>query len=142
MGTIRIVALLAVAAQPALAQIIDLREADGEMRALAEATFADALSEARRAGAPVSFSGGHADLNGDGRPEVIAQISSGFFCGAGVGCPFAIFRREANGSFTPIATKGADAIEILPSSSGGWRDLSLILQIGAFGMSWDGASYR
>ncbi len=142
MRTIRILALLAFSAGPALAQVIDLTEADGEMRALAEATFADTLSEARRAGAPVGFSGGHADLNGDGRPEVITQISSGFFCGAGVGCPFAIFRREANGSFTPIATGGADAIEILPSDSGGWRDLSLILQIGEFGMSWDGASYR
>ncbi len=135
-------ALIALPAGPfASAQMIEMGDADAETRALIEVALADALRESRASGAPEHLSGGRADLNGDGRPEVLGQVYSGFLCGAGVGCPIAVFEARADGGYAHVDTLGADAVTILPTSSNGWRDLSLDLQIGSFTVRWTGSGY-
>ena len=137
-----IAALIAfAAAAPAQAQMIEMGEADTETRALIEGALADSLRESRASGAQEQIYGARADLNGDGRPEALGQVYSGFLCGAGVGCPIAVFEAKADGGYTHVDTLGADAVTLLPTSSNGWRDLSLELQIGSFTVTWTGSGY-
>lgn len=133
--------LAALIAAPAQAQMIEMGDADAETRALMEAALADSLRESRASGAPEHFFGARVDLNGDGRPEALGQVYSGFLCGAGVGCPIAVFEAMADGGYAHVGTLGADAVTVLPTSTDGWRDLSLALQIGAFTATWTGAGY-
>ena len=133
--------LAALLALPAQAQTLDMADADPVARALLEAALADGLRESRASGAPEHFSAARVDLNDDGRPEIVAQLYSGFLCGAAVGCPTAIFRAEPDGGHTHVATVWADYIRVLPENTGGWRDLSLGFQMGTVRATWTGDDY-
>jgi len=65
------------------------------------------------------------DLNGDGSEEVVAYVMSPDFCGSG-GCPLFVLttygRRYAVVGQTTVTQT---PIRLLPSSTNGWRDLSV-----------------
>ena len=133
--------LLAAAAQTVLSP------AD-EAAAFTAAGFAHTDGQWRACGDPgtPSYEGGTiqqvADLNGDGRPEVIISEGS-TFCYGITGSGYALVSKQADGGWklmtsgpgipTPLQTKGA----------GGWPDL----EIGGPGFCflvrrWDGKAYQ
>lgn len=65
------------------------------------------------------------DLNGDGAQEVVAYVMSSDFCGSG-GCPMFVLttygRRYAVAGQTTVTQT---PIRLLPTSTNGWRDLSV-----------------
>jgi hypothetical protein len=51
------------------------------------------------------------DLNGDGIPEVIAQITGRFECGATGNCPFLVFRKSGNAYESILAIERINAYQ-------------------------------
>lgn len=135
------IALLALAVLPPPAAALDLGAVDAEAQQVVAAGFAAPLAESRAAGAQDAIFTGRADLNGDGRAEIIGMVMSGFLCGGGGGCPIGIFRAEPDGSFSYVTSVRGDFIDVLERSTKGWRDLRLASQIGEVTVVWNGNDY-
>lgn len=63
------------------------------------------------------------DLNGDGRPEVLAYVAGPWVCGSG-GCAVYVLR-EVNGRYTRVAelSLGRTPVVVSARATRGWRDL-------------------
>jgi len=128
-----------VAARPGWA--VDLSSADDAAKAVVESAFAQAISDSRDAGAePVIFTA-RADLNGDGAPEILGSVQSGYLCGGGGGCPIGIFVADGAGSFIYRTSVYADFIDVLDTVTNGFHDLSLASQTGTQTVAWTGNDY-
>lgn len=79
------------------------------------------------------------DLNGDGRPELIASDSSG--CYGGAGMRFAVLARRGAGFASLFSAVGMP--NVLKTATRGWRDI----EVGGPGMGrmpvarWNGTAY-
>ena len=71
----------------------------------------------------VSYFYNHVDLNGDGKPEVIAHITGRYVCGTG-GCDTLIFQ-TAKGGYRLVSTITLSNTPIIvsPTRTRGWNDL-------------------
>lgn len=83
-----------------------------------------------------------ADLNGDGRPEVVIT-EGGSFCFGQAGAGYALVSKQADGSWK-LLSRGTGMLTVLPSKGkDGWPDL----EIGAPGFCfpverWNGKTYK
>jgi hypothetical protein len=66
------------------------------------------------------------DLDGDGIPEVLAQVQGPFVCGSGGGCPLVVFKKKGSG-FDNVARIGLTWLPVVVSDhrTHGWNDLIL-----------------
>jgi hypothetical protein len=96
----------------------------------ADARVAAALwAEITRNGPPEGLEGesryfyNRVDLNGDGRPEVVAHVVSPYVCGSG-GCATYVLR-ETGGRYVVASsmTLGRTPVVVSPRRTNGWRDL-------------------
>lgn len=86
------------------------------------------------------------DLNGDGRPEVVAYVAGPMVCGTG-GCPVFIFTPAEEGyRLVGSLSVVQPPVRVSTASSNGWRDL--VVGIGGGGVAagnavlkFDGTSY-
>ena len=62
------------------------------------------------------------DLNADGTPEILAQASDHFNCGATGNCPFWVFQKS-RGGYTVLLKTEAQTFTIQPDRTNGYRDL-------------------
>lgn len=77
-----------------------------------------------------------ADLNGDGRPEVFAYATDENFCGSG-GCLLYVLSPQAAGYRVVMrATVSRLPINLLPTSTRGWRDIGVTVAGGGIGRSY------
>jgi hypothetical protein len=75
-----------------------------------------------------------ADLNGDGRPEVLLLATDPHFCGSG-GCGFFVLEKRGTGyRLVARATITRAPIRLLRTTSHGWYDLSV--RVGGGGEPW------
>jgi hypothetical protein len=83
------------------------------------------------------LSWGAADLDGDGRAEIIAVLEGALWCGS-AGCLTRVATFRAGG-LRPVADIDAEpgALFVLPESDGGWRRLSY----GRWIFVWTGCGY-
>jgi len=130
--------LLGLVALPAFA--LDFAMTDREAEAVVAAAFAEPLAESRAAGAQDSVLTARADLNGDGAPEILGMVQSGYLCIPASGCPVGVFQ-AAGGSYSLVATVYGDVIEVLDSRTKGWRDLGLGSLSGMSTWKWTGSEY-
>lgn len=86
------------------------------------------------------------DLDGDGRPEVIAYVAGPWVCGSG-GCAVYVLR-EANGRYAVLSalSLGRTPVVVSPRSTRGWRDLIVPVsgggaRAGYAVLRFDGARY-
>ena len=81
---------------------------------------------------PTRYLAGRADLNGDGRPELLVHVVGPMACGTG-GCPTMVFTQGPDGAHTLVSTISVSRppIRVSPRSSGGWRNL--IVEVGGGG---------
>lgn len=99
----------------------------------------DSGSEARVAAAA-------ADLNGDGRDEVIAYVMGPMLCGSG-GCNAYVLTPEGDGWRVAMnASVTQTPINLLPERTNGWSDLMVSVgggaaEAGQVRMKYDGRSY-
>ncbi len=126
---------------PLPARAIELNAADPEAQQVVAAGFASSLAESRAAGAQDAILTGRADLDGDGRAEIIGMVSSGYLCGGGGGCPIGIFRAGQDGSFSYVTSVQGELIDVLESRTKGWRDLAVASQTGQVTLVWNGGDY-
>lgn len=97
----------------------------------------------RTEGRRIRFSVGHADLNGDGRPDLLVRLDDiGFgYCGSAGCAGYAILATPQG--YAPKAIELAvfnEKIALLPSAHRGMHDLRLDDARKVF--TWDGARYR
>lgn len=89
----------------------------------------------------------YADLNGDGAEEAFVFVKSGPYCGSGDVCNFWMFQETAGG-WTQINgdDDAAQALEVLPTQTGGWKDVRIHGQCGReecnFILAKSGALYQ
>ena len=73
----------------------------------------------------VRYMEGRADLDGDGRAEVVAHVVGPLTCGSG-GCVTLVFAPAGDGlRLVPETTVSRAPVVALPERSCGWRDLAL-----------------
>lgn len=116
---------------------------DDSLRAFLQTSFA----EARADYADTSYVAAFADLNGDGRDEVLVSLHSGLFCGSG-GCALYIYT-PAGASWHQVAelTIVNAPVRLLATQSHGWRDLAVHVRGGGVEiphearMRFDGRTY-
>jgi heat shock protein HslJ len=95
---------------------------------------------------PTRYLAGTADLNGDGRAELIVHVVGPMACGTG-GCPTLVFTSNGTGhTLVSTITVSRPPIRVSPRSSNGWRNL--IVEIGGGGgrsghaeLAYDGKGY-
>lgn len=102
----------------ARAEMLDFSVPDKAATSLAMKAFASELADARAAGAEAAVWARPYDLNGDGKPEVVGQISSAYMCG-GMGSCFFVVKDGA----VLFNVPGVDVVEVLDGKTRGWRDL-------------------
>lgn len=133
----------AVPAAPAGATPLVETPPDPAATAAANAAFAAELAEAREVGAPSEVLAWTVDLDGDGREELVGQVFSLFICG-NFGCVFVLQPDGAGGFRRLFFSPGMDAVEVLKSRTGGWRDLAVWRPDelgGPATLIWTGAGY-
>jgi hypothetical protein len=66
------------------------------------------------------------DLDGDGVPEVLAQVQGPFVCGSGGGCPLVVLKKKAN-TYETVARIAVTWLPVVVSDhrTNGWNDLIL-----------------
>ncbi len=72
------------------------------------------------------------DLNGDGRPEVVAQVVGPMFCGTG-GCPLLIFRELSPGRLQLLTQMSLfkDPLIVTERRHNGWKELITRVRVDA-----------
>lgn len=76
------------------------------------------------------------DLNGDGKPEVFAYVTDEDFCGSG-GCLLYVLSPQTGGYRVVMrATVSRLPINLLPTSTGGWRDIGVTVVGGGIARSY------
>lgn len=85
---------------------------------------------------PLRYVPGRADLDGDGRPELLAVVVGSYVCGSR-GCTLLIFREGAAGPEL-LGELGMfqTPLRLASRSSYGWRDLALPADYDASGPGW------
>jgi len=78
------------------------------------------------------YTWGRVDLNGDGRPEVVAQVVGPMFCGTG-GCPLLIFREPSPGRLQLITQMSLfkDPLIVPERRHNGWKELITRVRVDA-----------
>ena len=87
------------------------------------------------------FNVGHADLNGDGKPDLIVRSGNGDFCGSG-GCATSALLATASGygvKSIDLAYSASDLI-VLPAVHKGMHDIRF--DGGDHLFTWSGTAYR
>jgi hypothetical protein len=80
---------------------------------------------------PTRYLSAAADLNGDGRPELLIHLVGPMPCGTG-GCPTLVFTpTDAGHTLVSTITVTRPPIRVSPRSTGGWRNL--IVEVGGGG---------
>jgi hypothetical protein len=136
-----LIALAALTAGAVAAQEVRFAEADPEAEEVIAVAFEETLIDAEEMGGMVGVFAGRADLDGDGTDELLGMVQSGAICGAAVGCPVGVFKAGADGTWTQVATLGADTVTLEKGRTRGWRDLSLGMQTGEVRVRWTGGGY-
>jgi|LakMenEpi03Aug12_release.lakeMendotaPanAssembly.Ray.scaffolds.fasta_scaffold228333_4 hypothetical protein len=72
--------------------------------ALREALFPVSIDAGEGYGRESRYTWNRVDLNGDGRPEMVAQVLGPTVCGTG-GCPLLIFREPSDGDLQLICDR-------------------------------------
>ena len=134
--------LAALASGAAVAEEIGFAEADPETEEVIAIAFEETLIDAEEMGGMVGIFAARADLDGDGTPELLGMVQSGAVCAAAVGCPVGVFKAGADGTWTLVATLGADTVTLEKGRTKGWRDLSLGMQTGEVRVRWTGSGYE
>jgi hypothetical protein len=87
------------------------------------------------------------DLNGDGTPEVIAQVVGPMFCGTG-GCPLLIFREPSPGRLELVTQMSLfkDPLIVAERRHNGWKELITRVRVDAgtsyyAALPYDGRTY-
>jgi hypothetical protein len=72
------------------------------------------------------------DLNGDGRPELVAQVVGPMFCGTG-GCPLLIFREPSPGRLQLLTQMSLfkDPLIVAERRQNGWKELITRVRVDA-----------
>ncbi|MCS5692833.1 hypothetical protein NZK33_12675 [Cyanobium sp. FGCU-6] len=72
------------------------------------------------------------DLNGDGRPELVAQVLGPMFCGTG-GCPLLIFREPSPGRLQLLTQMSLfkDPLIVAERRQNGWKELITRVRVDA-----------
>jgi hypothetical protein len=88
-------------------------------------------AECERMPAP-RYTWSRVDLNGDGRPEVVAQVLGPMFCGTG-GCPLLIFREPSPGRLQLITRMSLfkDPLIVTERRHNRWKDLITRVRVDA-----------
>jgi hypothetical protein len=96
---------------------------------------------------PLRYLRRQVDLDGDGRPELLALVVGSYTCGSR-GCTLMVFR-DGKGSLEPVAENGLfqSPLRLLPGRHGGWRDLGMAgsrdgVASGWLELQFDGLAYR
>ena len=79
---------------------------------------------------PVLYKSGHADLDGDGKDEVLVYVGGPMLCGSG-GCNLEVLKDDGTG-FTPIGSLSVSQLPVgvLDSTTDGYRDLAVTVSGG------------
>lgn len=122
------------AAPPTDGPPADVRPAGGDAPPVAAETDLDAEAAAleaalRRALGPdvgeVRYFSGRADLDGDGRAEVVAHVAGPLLCGTG-GCPTLVLAPEGDGlRLVSEVTVSRPPVVAARERTNGWRDLAV-----------------
>ncbi|WP_143593626.1 hypothetical protein [Synechococcus sp. 1G10] len=103
-------------------------------------------AECERMRAP-RYAWSRVDLNGDGRPEVVAQVLGTLFCGTG-GCPLLIFREPSPGRLQLITRMSLfkDPLIVTERRHNRWKELITRVRVDAgtgyyAELRYDGRSY-
>jgi hypothetical protein len=116
-------ALVAALIAPAVhAEELDFSTPDKAATRSAETAMAASLNDAKAAGAESAVWAKPFDLNGDGKPEIVGQISSAYLCG-GMGPCFFVLKSAGAGYVELFNVPGVDMVEVLDTRTQGWRDL-------------------
>ncbi|MGE0665833.1 MAG: hypothetical protein AB7O49_04665 [Sphingomonadales bacterium] len=108
------------AASAVRAETIDFTgNPDAAAGKIAEKAYGSEITDARAAGSSATIWAGRLDLDGDGKPEIVGQLSSAYICG-GMGPCFFVVSPEGKLLFS---VPGVDGAEALASRTNGWRDL-------------------
>lgn len=92
-------------------------------------------------GHPLRFSVGHADINGDGRPDLLVRLNDAGWCGSHGCSTYALLATPAG-----YAVKGIDlaisiaTVQVLPAVHKGMHDLRF--DDSSYVFTWDGSAYR
>jgi len=97
-------------------------------------------------GGEVRYFDGTADLNGDGRPEIVVHVAGPMVCGTG-GCPTLVFTPGAGGyELVADISITRPPIQLSSRSANGWRNL--LVRVGGGGLEgyvaelrFDGTAY-
>lgn len=97
---------------------------------------------------PFAFDMVEVDLNGDGKEEVLVQMTDDSFCGR-AGCTMFVLEKDEAGGFVRKmrATITNSPVRVLEASSQGWRDLGVTVRGSAMTppyearMRFDGKAY-
>ncbi|MGE0667428.1 MAG: hypothetical protein AB7O49_12795 [Sphingomonadales bacterium] len=117
----------------------DLADYDDEATGIVENELAASLTEAALAKKPAYVYGKFIDLDGNGPPEIVARLQSRFLCGdAARSCAYVMARKDKGPYELIFSVAGAQPMNLLDSTSQGWRDV----QLGYAIWRYDGATYR
>lgn len=143
MMRLALICCLCALTAPALAAPLQQQAEDPQATAVAEAAFAADLAEAQKVGSLTQVQGWSVDLDGDGAAEVVGHIYSLFLCG-NFNCTFVLQSDGQGGMRQLLFSQGMDAVEVLDSRTGGWRDLAVWrpdLMGGPATLVWSGSQY-
>ncbi len=128
------VAALMIAAG-ARAEVLDFSAPDAAAGKIAEKAYGAEIADARAAGSSADIWAKRLDLDGDGKPEIVGQLSSAYLCGGAGPCFFVV---SSDGKLL-FSVPGVDTAEVLDSRSAGWRDLRFN---GSTVWKFDGKDYK
>lgn len=116
---------------------------DSSQRNLIDSAFTDRIANARGPATPTAAS---FDLNGDGQPEQFVIIKSDGWCGSGDVCNMWIYEQQGEGwAALSSGNDAASCVSILPTATGGYRDVRLhgqcAVDMCTFDLRWDGNQY-
>jgi hypothetical protein len=116
-------------------------------QAVASDALQSHINKALQSPTDVGFRAAEADLNGDGKDEVVVYVTSPDYCGSG-GCVTLVLQRAGDGYRTMMrASVTRPPIRVLETRHHGWKDIGVTVSGGGAGspheaaMEFDGRRY-